>query len=74
MCKKDWVYYLLDIFDISIPAIYRESRKKTIVRLKKEIKEVLNDNTQNRSIYLVEFNLHYLVFVKTWIANCRFNT
>ena len=41
--EEDEAYSLLGIFDIHMPLIYGEGRKKALIRLQKEIKEPLED-------------------------------
>ena len=43
--EEDAAYSLLGIFDIHMPLIYGEGRKKALARLQKEIKESLRDQT-----------------------------
>jgi hypothetical protein len=43
--EEDAAYSLLDIFDIHMPLIYGEGRKKALVRLHKEIEESLKDKS-----------------------------
>jgi len=43
--EEDAAYSLLGIFDIHMPLIYGEGRKKALVRLHKEIKESLKDKS-----------------------------
>ena len=41
--EEDAAYSLLGIFDIHMPLLYGEGRKKALIRLRKEIKESLED-------------------------------
>jgi phage major head subunit gpT-like protein len=43
--EKDAAYFLLDIFDIHIPLIYSEKRKKALIRFYKKIKEFLKNKS-----------------------------
>jgi hypothetical protein len=43
--EEDAAYCLLGIFDIHMPLIYGEGRKKALARLHKEIKESLKDKS-----------------------------
>ena len=41
--EEDAAYSLLGVFDIHMPLIYGEGRKKALIRLQKEIRESLKD-------------------------------
>ena len=41
--EEDAAYSLLGVFDIHMPLIYGEGRKKALIRLQKEIKDFLKD-------------------------------
>jgi hypothetical protein len=43
--EEDAAYSLLGIFDIHMPLIYGEGRKKSFIRLQKEIRESLNNES-----------------------------
>jgi KaiC/GvpD/RAD55 family RecA-like ATPase len=43
--EEDAAYSLLGIFDIHMPLIYGEGRKKALIRLQKEIQETLKDKS-----------------------------
>ncbi|XTI93706.1 hypothetical protein V2W45_1473015 [Cenococcum geophilum] len=43
-CEEDAVFSQLGLFDVHMPLIYGEGRKKALVRLQKEIKESLNED------------------------------
>ena len=45
--EEDAAYSLLGIFDIHMPLIYGEGRKKALIRLRKEIKESLSDEFED---------------------------
>ena len=45
--EEDAAYSLLGIFDIHMPLIYGEGRKKALIRLRKEIKESLKDEFED---------------------------
>ena len=45
--EEDAAYSLLGIFDIYMPPIYGEGRKNALIRLRKEIKESLKDESED---------------------------
>ena len=45
--EEDAAYSLLGIFDIHMPLIYGEGRKKALIRLRKEIKESLKNESED---------------------------
>lgn len=49
--EEDSAYCLLGIFNISMPVIYGEGRDRAVNRLRKEINEALNTNSQDMSMY-----------------------
>jgi hypothetical protein len=48
ICKEDKVYSLFGIFDIQIPVLYGEGRKKALERLREEINKPLKDKAFKR--------------------------
>ena len=46
----------LGLFDVHMPLIYGEGRKKALVRLQKEIKESLNEDQKRTLLDSLRFN------------------
>ena len=42
--EEDWAYCLLGIFDVSMPALYGEGKKRAIRRLEREVRDAVNLN------------------------------
>jgi len=55
-CEEDAAYSQLGLFDVHMPLIYGEGRKKALVRLQKGIKESLNEDQKWTLLDSLRFN------------------
>ena len=50
--EEDAAYSLMGIFDINMPLIYGEGQKKALVRLHRELEEILKDKSSTLPLAL----------------------
>jgi len=72
--EEDEVYSLLGIFDIHMPLIYGEGRKKALVRLRKEIKELLPLNEEQKKMLLDSLRFNQIDARQIAIKNAHAKT
>ncbi|OCK92288.1 uncharacterized protein K441DRAFT_189693 [Cenococcum geophilum 1.58] len=73
-CEEDAVFSQLGLFDVHMPLIYGEGRKKALVRLQKEIKESLNEDqtwTLLDSLRFSQINARQMTIKNAHARTCK---